>query len=546
MKTQLKSAAIAAALLLGGTACQKDFLTEVPQDFVAPENFYRNAGDAVTAVNAVYSTFINLQSPFSSSDYMGRNLWMVIEYPTETVTSRLSNSNERSLFGTFDPVRMNSTHTYLEGIYQAAYAGINRANSVIDRVPSVPMDATRRDQIVAEAKFLRGLHYFYLAGLFGGVPLKLEQTTAIGSDNVPRNTAAETWAQIEKDASEAAAVLPVSWSGGDYGRVTKGAALTLLAKAYLQSVSQTGDASAYQKALDALKQVQGLGYTLDANYASLFDGSNEKSGEIIFSFQNVNVPGAGGTITQWFVPNPAEPLYTGGNQQNQFQAERPFYDAYNATDIRKAGTWLVSYAKKDGRVVTWTWATTNIGSTGKNIVDPVNYGSTGPVPRKYYDLSGNSSGAEAPDVVIYRYADVLLLAAEAINEISGPTAEAYANVNLVRARAKVPNLTAGLSQAAFRDSLFTERRFELAMEMHGIFDSRRNWSWAKARVEANMAQVSTLNKSPFTSSVEKFPVAQSIPDKWKLYPIPVHACQFNPLLKQNPGWDDGVCAPSTP
>src|SRR4051812_16345234 len=272
MKTQLKSAAIAAALLLGGTACQKDFLTEVPQDFVSPENFYRNAGDAITAVNAVYSTFINLQSPFSSSDYMGRNLWMVIEYPTETVTSRLSNSNERSLFGTFDPVRMNSTHTYLEGIYQAAYAGINRANSVIDRVPNVPMDATRRDQIVAEAKFLRGLHYFYLAGLFGGVPLKLEQTTAIGSDNVPRNSAAETWAQIEKDASEAAAVLPVSWSGGDYGRVTKGAALTLLAKAYLQSVSQTGDASAYQKALDVLKQVQGLGYTLDANYASLFDG----------------------------------------------------------------------------------------------------------------------------------------------------------------------------------------------------------------------------------------------------------------------------------
>src|SRR3954468_18279668 len=126
MRTLLRSTLVA-AVMLAGTGCQKDFLTEVPQDFVAPENFYRNAGDAVTAVNAVYSTFINLQSPFSSSDYMGRNLWMVIEYPTETVTSRLSNSNERSLFGTFDVGRMNSTHTYLEGIYQAAYAGINRA-----------------------------------------------------------------------------------------------------------------------------------------------------------------------------------------------------------------------------------------------------------------------------------------------------------------------------------------------------------------------------------------------------------------------------------
>jgi hypothetical protein len=536
--------AVAAALLAGATACQRDFLTEVPQDFVAPENFYRNAGDAITAVNAVYSTFIDLQSPFSSSDYMGRNLWMVIEYPTEVVTSRLSAANERSLIGNYN-IQFNSTHAYLEGIYSAAYAGINRANSVIGRVPAVPMDTVRRAQVVAEAKFLRGLHYFYLAGLFGGVPLKLTETASIGSDNIPRNTAAETWAQIEKDASEAAAVLPVSWIGTDYGRVTKGAALMLLGKAYLQSVSQTGDATAYQKALDTFRQVQGLGYALDPNYASLFDGSNEKSREIIFSFQNVNVPGAGGTITQWFVPNPAEPIYTGGNQQNQFQAERPFYDSYNAADIRKAATWLVSYNKKDGRTVTWSWSTTNVGTTGKNITDPVNYGSTGPVPRKYYDLSGAPSGAESPDVVIYRYADVLLSAAEAINEVSGPTAEAYTDVNLVRARAKVPNLTAGLSQAAFRDSVFLERRFELAMEMHGIFDNRRNWSWSKARIEANMAQISTLNKSPFTSSVEKFD-ARPIPDKFKLYPIPAHACQFNPLLVQNPGWgNDGVCQPGS-
>jgi hypothetical protein len=282
---------------------------------------------------------------------------------------------------------------------------------------------------------------------------------------------------------------------------------------------------------------------LDPNYASLFDGTNEKSKEIVFSFQNVPVAGAGGTITQWFVPNPAEPIYSGGNQQNQFQAERPFYDSYNAADIRKAATWLTSFTKKDGRVVTWAWLTTNVGTTGKAITDPVNYGSTGPVPRKYLDLTSSGSGAEAPDVVVLRYADVLLSTAEAINEVSGPTAEAYTDVNLVRTRAKVPNLTAGLSQAAFRDSLFLERRFELAMEMHDLFDSRRNWPWAKARIEANMAQITTLNKSPFTSSVEKLDT-RPIADKWKLYPIPAHACTLNPLLVQNPGWDDGICKPA--
>ena len=549
MKTLLRTTALAALLATAAAGCQKDFLTEAPQDFVAPEIFYRNQADAITAVNAVYSTFINLQSPFSSSDYMGRNFWMLTEYPTEVVTSRLSNSNERSYIGEYSN-DFTPTHAYLEGIYQAAYSGINRANSVIDRVPAVPMDSVRRSQIIAEAKFLRGLHYFYLAGLFGGVPLKITETASIGSDNLPRASAAETWAQIERDASEAAAVLPASWGASDYGRVTKGAALTLLGKAYLQSVSQTGDASAYQKALDVFRTVQGLGYALDPSYASLFDGSNEKSKEIVFSFQNVPVGGAGGTITQWFVNNPSSPIYKGGNQQNQFQAERPFYDSYNAADVRKAATWLTSFVSaRDGSTVTWAWSTATVGTTGKNITDPLNYGSTGPVPRKYLDLTSSGSGAEAPDVIIYRYADVLLSAAEAINEVSGPTTEAYTDVNLVRARAKVPNLTAGLSKDAFRDSVFLERRFELALEMHGIFDNRRNWTWSKARLDANFAQAGTLNKSPFTSSVDKLPNGipstgtWSVQDKFKLYPIPAHACQFNNLLVQNPGWIDGICKP---
>src|SRR5206468_1086329 len=112
--------------------------------------------------------------------------------------------------------------------------GINRANTVIDRVPSIEMDPTRRDQIVGEAKFLRAVHYYFLAGLFGGLPLKLTPTTSIESGSLARATAKDTYAQIAKDLTEAAAVLPQSWPAGDWGRATKGAALTLLAKSYLQ------------------------------------------------------------------------------------------------------------------------------------------------------------------------------------------------------------------------------------------------------------------------------------------------------------------------
>jgi starch-binding outer membrane protein, SusD/RagB family len=519
-----------AVTAFGLMGCNDDFLTENPADFVSPTNFYRNQSDALSALTSAYATFVNLASPLGDADYFGRNLMMLIEYPTEVTTSRLSAANERSLIGNFH-TQFNSAHPYLETVWAAAYFGINRANAVIDRVPAISMDETRKAQIVGEAKFLRAMHYYFLAGLFGGVPLKLTETQSISGEPVARASAAETWAQIAKDLTEAAAALPPSWPAGDMGRATKGAALTLLGKANLQAAATgTGAAADYQKAADAFRQVLTLGYTLDANYASLFDGTNESSKEIIWAMQNIRSANAGGYLDQWYAPITSPVVYQAG-AQNQFQAERPFYDTYNATDVRKAGTWMttLSYA---GRNITWSWTT--------GIQVNTQYGSTGPVPRKYLDLGAPENGAGGIDYPYLRYADVLLSLAEAINGQSGPTAEAYGFVNQVRARARIPNVPTGLTAAAFRDSLYVERRRELAMEGHGVFDMRRDWTFAKGRVEANMATIAAANRSPFTSAVEKFNAAP-IGDKWRLYPIPVHACELNSALIQNPGWSDGIC-----
>jgi hypothetical protein len=428
-------------------------------------------------------------------------------------------------------------------VWQAAYSGINRANTVIARVPAIDMDATRRDQIVAQAKFLRAMHYYWLAGLFGGVPLRLEETSSILQPNLGRATAAETYAQIEKDLTDAAAVLPASWPSTDFGRATKGAALTLLGKAYLQAAATgAGTSGDYAKAEAAFRQVMTLGYSLDPNYASLFDGTNEKSKEIIWSIQNVRSSGRGGYLDQWFAPSTSPPIYQAGSQ-NQFQAERPFYDSYASTDVRKAGTWLTSFTNPgNGKTVTWSWVTPT------TITSSSNYGSTGPVPRKYLDLLAPENGAGAIDYAMLRYADVLLSLAEAVS-VAGPNSEAIGLLNQVRTRASAPLYLATnvVTPQQFKDTLFQERRWELALEMHGVFDSRRNWTWAKTQVGKNMAQISTLNKSPFTSSVEKFDARtnkadnSSIPDKFRLYPIPAHACELNPLLTQNPGWEDGIC-----
>jgi starch-binding outer membrane protein, SusD/RagB family len=535
MKNRIRASLLIAAMATG--ACQD--LTEVPSDFVAPENFYQNQGDAIAAVNAAYATFVNLPGPLSSDFYLGRNFWMLVEYPTEYATSRLSAANERSLIGTFH-AQFNATHAYLEGYWKAAYAGINRANAVIGRVPGIEnMNSTRRDQIVGEAKFLRALHYYWLAGMFGGVPLKLEETTTIGGETLARASIEQTYAQIEKDLTEAAAALPASWPTNDYGRATRGAALTLLGKAYLQSAGQHGITANYAKAVATFRQVTGYSLVSGAQYRTLFDGTNERAPEIIWSIQNVRVDGAGGQMTEWFSPI-TSPTVTGAGQQNQFQAERPFYDSYPASDIRKDGTWLTSFTNA-GRTITWAW-TSGIQTAG-------NYGSTGPAVRKYIDWAAPDDGAEEPDYVILRYADVLLSLAEAINATAGPTAEAVGLVNQVRQRAGVGDLPAGLSQGALRDAIFLERKYEFAMELHGVFDMRRHWEWNKARIEANMARArpvanggQNINANPFSSSVEKCSVTPSsvcfnpIADKWKLYPIPADAILLNPALTQNPGW----------
>jgi hypothetical protein len=144
------------------------------------------------------------------------------------------------------------------------------------------------------------------------------------------------------------------------------------------------------------------------------------------------------------------------------------------------------------------------------------------------------TGGEEPDYIILRYAEVLLMVAEAANEVNGgPTPEAYAAVNAIRTRAGIPNMTAGLSHDLFRDSVFNERRWELSLEgPNGYFDSQRNWAWSKARIEASMAHFNSK------ISTSKFPKANNGPiaDKYKLMPIPQRAIDLNPKLTQNPGW----------
>jgi starch-binding outer membrane protein, SusD/RagB family len=523
MHTRTKTVVALATLAITLACNDKQFLTEQPFDFLGPTNFYRNAGDALAAINGVYADFINS----TGDNYYGRNLVMLVEFPTEMWTSRLGATNERSQPDNYSiPV----AHAYTQAIWASAYDAINRANAVVDRVPQIQMDTVLRSRIVGEAKFLRATHYFNLVRLWGGVPLKLHETQALDSLAIPRNTAQEVYAQIEQDLKDAINVLPPakSLTGSDYGRASRGAAKTLLAKVYLQRAGTgVGSAADWQNALTYAKQVQADGdYSLVPDYKSLFDffgGTvNERNSEVIFTVQNIRAPGLGGRISSHMAANGTTPNL-GAVTNGSFEAESIWFHTFRTDDKRRDGTFIFSW-NKAGTIVTW--------DETKTASQP--YASETPFPRKFLDLQMTQTGAEEPDYIILRYAEVLLMIAESANEVSaGPTAEAYAAVNAVRARAGIPAMTPGLNHDLFRDSVFNERRWELSLEgPNGYFDSQRNWAWSKARIEASMSHFN----SKLTTS--KFPKANNgpIPDKYKLMPIPQRALDLNPKLTQNPGW----------
>src|SRR6478672_9194394 len=192
MRNRMKTVG-ALGLLAVALACNdKQFLTERPFDFIGPTNFYRNAGDALAAINGVYADFINN----TGDNYYGRNFVMLVEHPTEMWTSRLSATNERSQP---DVYAIPVSHAYVQSVWASAYDAINRANSVLDHVPSIDMDTTLRKRIIGEAKYLRATHYFNLVRMFGGVPLKLHETQGLDSLSLERSSAADVYTQIETD-----------------------------------------------------------------------------------------------------------------------------------------------------------------------------------------------------------------------------------------------------------------------------------------------------------------------------------------------------------
>lgn len=487
--------AVAAILLLAG--CSKEFLNKAPLDDVNTANFYQTQSDAITAINAAYQ-------PLQRPKLYNLRMWTSDIMAGNAVTGGANNGSdgietiEESNFTT------QPDNAGVLDLYRGPSPGILQCNIVLQKVPAINMDAALKTRILGEAQFLRGLYYFILVRYFGDVPLVLTPPDPTSNEIYPSRTPkAQVYTQIITDLTNAMNALPLAstYTGSDIGRASKGAAAGMLAKVYL-TLGQ------YQKCADLCQQVSQMGYALNPDYADNFNPNKKNSVESLFEVQY-----SGATTYGFFddLNQAAWPsTFMGPRNQTNFVAgaygwdlpTQEFVNQYETGDKRKDETIL------------YQGCPAFYGNTFNS-----SYSLTGFNVRKFLvPLSISPAYNTNPeDFPVLRYADVLLMWSEALNDL-GQTAAAEVPLNLVRNRAGLPNIAMGLSQADFQTAVLHERRIELAFEGQRWFDL----------IRINNGQYG-LN---FLHSIGK----TNATAKNLLLPIPELEIESNPKLTQNPGY----------
>ncbi len=416
------------------------------------------------------------------------NFYVVSEIPSDDTKPVLSGSVTDQ--DEFDKFYLRTTNPFLATRWADGYRGIYRTNAILDRIGAVQMDETLKKRIGAEAKFLRALMYFNLVRVFGDVPLVLKEIAdpAEGYD-YGRAPVSEVYTQIIKDLSESEGSLPDRYTGVDVGRITKGAAKALLGKVYLTRKQ-------YNEAATKLKEViDGGVYDLLPNYADIFKAANKNHKESIFDIQyKKGSIGEGSSFANTFAPENSgnSVIQFGGGGNNQPTAD--LVNAYEKGDLRFNASMATGYTNAAGVRVEYNYI------------------------KKYADAPTVVNDSE-DNFPVLRFADVLLMYAEALNETAKP-AEALPLLNRVRKRAGLPDLTS-LTQAEMRIALEQERRVELAFEGHRWFDLVRTGR-----------AISVL--TPKAASIG---IKANLTENNLIFAIPQSQIDINPSkIKQNTGY----------
>ncbi|QNL48381.1 RagB/SusD family nutrient uptake outer membrane protein [Olivibacter sp. SDN3] len=484
VSTKICFGMIILSFLLAFTSCEKR-LDVTPLSNLTDATYYNTEEDAKAALGACYA---NISNP---------DVFIDLAMADDAVPFLTGDAN-RPLLWRYDITPDNG---YIR-FYPGAYNNINRCNIVINLIPNIEMDEGLKQRYVAEAKFLRALAYFNLVRLYGGVPIVTTATEGAEGLEAPRATVEEVYTLIESDLQEAEQILPESYDATDRGRVTKGATRGLLAKVYLtRAGADQGSSYWAQAAVKAEEVINGGVYNLYPTFAEAFALSARGGIENIFEIQHITDV-RGHSLGRGYGVR-AAPIYP-GTGAGIARVTANLFNLYADDDQRKAVTFLTSY--------TYQGNTVELSVTDPNPANAVSF-------QKLWDRTATTNGGEGTSIPILRFADVLLIYAEALNEASGgPTAEAYEAINRVRFRAGL-NPLANLDYQSFKEAVLLERRLELTFENNRFFDL--------LRTDKLVETIRADNSFNRNAQIQVHHV---------LLPIPQLDMDVNPLLEQNPGY----------
>lgn len=484
-------------------SCTK--LDEEPISILVPDQYFNSEADAEASIMGIYSLLAN-------ADYYGRRLTMVLQLLGDDCDiADIGTQSSRIQLNGFTHDASNQD---VLAVWRTAYLGIGAANAAISGIPNVDMNEERKAALIAEARMLRALNYYHLVQLFGDIPYIGEFVNDPNTiTDVSRTTATAVYQYIIEDAEFGIAHLPNTFPNGIKSRPTKGVAHTLLAAVYM--ILQEWDRAA-SHAEEVINQASTYQYGLLSDYQNLWNADLGHQTEHVWvadftggitgenqSNQDYTAPMTGvrdADMLGWsvIVPSPG------------------MYDSFSDEDYRKQVSYLTETPVRGLMTPYQQWRWPRI-HTAKWCLYP--------------GANANAEGADS-DIkhVIFRYAEVLLIAAEAINEHNGgPNAQAYQYINAVRARARntpdgpriyPEDLPSGWSQEQFREAVREERRVELAFEWKRWYDLKR-WGIVVEAFRGDGAYESRPNVQEFHA----------------LLPIPQEEIGRNPnLLPQNPGY----------
>ncbi len=486
-----------AAVLLASCS---DFLEKSPLNSVDPETSVTD-DVAIALTTACYRTL-------QSSNMYNQRIWTldIVAGNSEVGAGGGTDGLETIQAADFITQSDNAMALYM---WRSPWVGIGQCNIVLNSLPgAAEVSEAVRGRCMGEAYFLRAHYYFLLVRLYGGVPLRLAPYNPGESTAIARSTREETYAQILSDCQQAIDLLPAKadYDSENVGRACREAALAMMAEIKLTLAPE--EPSYYQDVADLCDEIASMGYDLTAcNFADNFDATLNNGTESLFEVQY-----SGNTEYDFWGNNPQSSWLSTfmGPRNSDFVAgsygwnlpTQEFMDQWEEGDLRKDLTVFYEGCPDfDGKAYRASYS-----NTGYNV-------------RKFLVTKAVSPeyNTNPANFVVYRYADVLLMKAEALNEM-GQTAEAAAPLNIVRARAGLPAVS-GLSQGQMRERIIHERRMELAFEGHRWFDLIRLGGDGQYAID-------------FLRSIGKTNVTR---DRL-LFPIPQTEMDANPLMTQNPGY----------